>query len=216
MNRSVGLYIGCGIDFKIMSLLKNHIETCIYIDSQPLTCYGDQHYNSDTCKQDISVKYMTEFKNGAEQAGFIKISIDTVYPHIYRNYNTSQEIYHYFGLPFPIISIKSNYIANIDELNRLRHLLNSVTYLIVIGYSPNSNIFKYISKHICFVGNHTTIYKDNLTDLLPYEKDKITNILQTNTYDVQSRIKMYIYFDKNDNYFMFNSYNDFINKTIET
>ena len=210
----LGLYIGCGTDLEILSKLPE-IGRCIFIDSMPLTGYGDLYHNKRDDINDISKTYMVQFHESARKAGFRKINLDGTYPHVYRNYNSCQEIYHYFNLSFPIYSIKTNYAGNKDEITKLIHQLKRVNYLIVIGYSPNYRIFKYIYNQVCFVGDYTTVYKDNLDDLLSYEYDKITNILQKNQMNLRDKINSYIYFDKNDNKCSFTSYDDFINKTIE-
>lgn len=225
---AVGLYIGCGTDFEIMSRLPE-LNMCIYIDSRPLTEYGEL-YNNNTCQDvldiPVSKTYMAEFHQNARRYGFIKTNIDGTYPHVYRNYETSQEIYHYFSLSFPIYTVKTNYAGNRDELTKLIHQLKRVTHLIVIGYSPHYSVFKYITNsRVCLVGDHSTIYKDDLDNLLPYEHDKITNILQRERErdqpqhtqkqpNLQSRIEKYIYFDKGGNRFTFSYYDEFIDKSV--
>lgn len=211
---NLGLYIGCGTDVEILLKLPE-IGSCIFIDSMPLTGYGDLHHNKHDDNNDISKTYMVQFNESARKAGFIKINIDGTYPHVYRNYNSRQEIYHYFNLSFPIYSIKTNYAGNQDEIHKLIQQLKNVKYLIVIGYSPHYSIFKYISNQVRFVGDYNTLYKDNLDNLLLYEYDKITNILQKNQMNLRNRIAGYIYFDKNGNKCLFTTYGDFINKTIE-
>jgi hypothetical protein len=210
----LGLYIGCGTDVEILSKLPE-IGRCIFIDSMPLTEYGDLYHNKHTGITDISKTYMVQFQESARKAGFIKINLDGTYPHVYRNYNSLQEIYHYFNLSFPIYSIKTNYAGNKDEITKLIQQLKSVKYLIVVGYSPNYSIFKYFSNQVCFIGDYSTIYKDNLDNLLSYEYDKVTNILQKNQINLRNKISSYIYFDKNGNKCLFSSYDAFINKTIE-
>jgi len=217
----IGLYIGCGTDFEIVSRLPE-LNTCIYIDSRPLTEYGELYNNTcqDVVDIPVSKTYMAEFHQNARRYGFIKTNIDGTYPHVYRNYETSQEIYHYFSLSFPIYTVKTNYAGNRDELTKLIHQLKRVTHLIVIGYSPHYSVFKYITNsRVCLVGNHSTIYKDDLDNLLPYEHDKITNILQReqnqhNQRKLQDRIEKYIYFDKGGNRFTFSSYDEFIDKSV--
>ena len=208
---TIGLYIGCGTDFNIMSKLPE-VSSCIYIDSKPITKYGDLYHNKQG--DDITKNYMVQFKEAANNAGFIKISVDGVYPHVYRNYNTSQEIYHYFNLSFPIYSIKTNYAGNRDEITKLIQQLKSVTHLIVIGYWPHYSVFKYFSNQVYFIGDCSTIYKDNLDDLLPYEYDKIAIILQKDLNNLRSKINSYIYFDKNEERHIFKSYDDFIAYSI--
>jgi len=211
-NKPVGLYIGCGTDFRIMSRLLNDIHECIYIDSQPLTRYGDLYHNYRV-GDDISNNYMIAFRENANNAGFTQISIDGIYPHVYRNYNTSQQIYHYFNMCFPIYTMKTNYAGNIDEIRKLIQKLTSVTHLIVQGYSPHYSIFKYLSNQVCFVGDHDTLYTEKLDDLLQYEYDKITIVLQKNLYNIRNRINKYIYFDKNMNRHELANYDEFIYKT---
>jgi hypothetical protein len=227
---NVGLYIGCGTDFEIMSRLPE-LNTCIYIDSMPLTRYGD----NIVADIPASKTYMAEFHQNADRCGFIKTNIDGTYPHVYRNYETSQEIYHYFNLSFPIYTLKTNYAGNRDELIKLIHQLKRVTHLIVIGYSPHYSVFKYFTNsRVCFVGDHSTIYRDDLDNLLPYEHDKITNILQREQEQeqehdqkqeqekgrpekerrLQNKIETYIYFDKNNVRFTYSSYQQFIDKTV--
>lgn len=226
----VGLYIGCGTDFEIMSKLPE-LNACIYIDSRPLTEYGDV-YNKcqDVVDIPVSKTYMAEFHQNARKYGFIKLNIDGTYPHVYRNYETSQEIYHYFSLSFPIQTIKTNYAGNRDELIKLMHHLKRVTHLIVICYSPHYSVFKYIANRVCLIGDHSTIYKDDLVNILPYECDKITNILQrehalqynkqckqieqTTQHNLQGRIEKYIYLDKSGTRFTFSSYDEFISKSL--
>ena len=46
-NKPLGLYIGCGTDVNIMTELSHDISQCIYIDSQPLTRYGELVTNNE-------------------------------------------------------------------------------------------------------------------------------------------------------------------------
>jgi len=209
-NKPLGLYIGCGTDVNIMTQLSNDISQCIYIDSKPLTQYGEL-VNNNQCVDTISYKYMVDFSKNANNAGFIKISIDGVYPHVYKNYNSNQEIFHYFNLSFPIHTIKTNYAGNTDEMKKLIHQLKDVTHVIVIGFSPHYSLCKYISNQATFIGNHSTLYHENLDDLLNYEKEKITIILQKDLYNIRSKFHKYIYFDKNLNRHDVINYDNFIN-----
>jgi hypothetical protein len=208
-NKPLGLYIGCGTDVNIMNQLSHDISQCIYIDSQPFTRYGELVTNNE-CVDTISYKYMVDFSKNANNAGFIKISIDGVYPPVYKNYNTNQELYHYFNLLFPIQTIKTNYAGNSDEMKKLIHQLKDVTHVIAIGFSPHYSLCKYISNQATFVGNHSTLYHENLDDLLDYEKEKITIVLQKNLYNIRSKFHKYIYFDKNMNRHDVSDYNSFI------
>ena len=176
MNKNLGLYIGCGSDIQIMSLLKDEFLSCIYIDSRPMTAYGDLK----NINEEYSQRYMIDFKNEANKNGFIKISLDGVYPHVYRNYETNQEIFHYFNLTFPIYQKRTHHTANVDEIKALKYKLRSVTHLIVVGFWPHYSILGYIGNTVTFIGNNSTLYKDNLEDLLPYEYEKIIIILQKN------------------------------------
>jgi hypothetical protein len=212
-NKPMGLYIGCGIDIQILTQLRYDISQCIYIDSQPFTCYGDILQNNLTVDK-INDKYMLDFSKNANKEGFIKISIDGVYPHVYKNYNTNQEIFHYFNLSIPMKTIKNNYAGNTDEIKKLINQLNYVTHIIVIGYSPHYSIFKYIVNNVTFVGNHSTLYNEKLDDLLNFEKDKITIVLQKNLYNIRNRINKYIYLDKNMKKHEVDDYNNFIKLTF--
>jgi hypothetical protein len=209
-NKPLGLYIGCGTDVNIMTQLGNEISQCIYIDSKPLTQYGELIINNE-CVDTISYKYMIDFSKNANNAGFIKISIDGVYPHVYKNYNTNQELYHYFNLSFPIQTVKTNYAGNSDEMKKLINQLKDVTHVIVIGFSPHYSLCKYITNQATFVGNHSTLYHENLDDLLDYEKEKITIILQKDLHNIRSKFHKYIYFDKNMNRHDVRDYASFIN-----
>ena len=211
-TKSLGLYIGCGVDINIMAQMSSDIQQCIYIDSQPLTFYGNMEINGKSVDT-ISYKYMIDFSINAINAGFIKISIDGVYPHVYKNYNTNQELYHYFNLSFPIQTIKTNYAGNSDEMKKLINQLKDVTHVIVIGFSPHYSLCKYILNQATFVGNHSTLYHENLDDLLDYEKEKITVILQKDLYNIRNKFNKYIYFDKNMNRHDVSDYTSFINLT---
>lgn len=211
-TKSLGLYIGCGVDINIMAHISCDVQQCIYIDSQPLTFYGNMEINGKSVDT-ISYKYMIDFSKNANNAGFIKISIDGVYPHVYKNYNTNQELYHYFNLSFPIQTIKTNYAGNSDEMKKLINQLNDVTHVIVIGFSPHYTLCKYISNQATFIGNHSTLYHENLDDLLDYEKEKITVILQKDLYNIRNKFNKYIYFDKNMNRHDVRDYASFINLT---
>lgn len=211
-NKPLGLYIGCGTDINIMTLLSSDLSQCIYIDSQPISQYGDLLINNKRIDS-ISYKYMVDFSKNANKEGFIKISIDGVYPHVYRNYNTNQEIYHYFNLSFPIYTILNNYAGNSDEIKKLINQLKYVSHLIVIGFSPDYSICKYFSNQVTFIGNNSTLYHDNLDDLLDYEKEKITIILQKNLHNIRNKFHKYIYFDKNMNRHNVSDYSNFIRLT---
>ena len=209
-NKPLGLYIGCGIDVSMMAQLSSDISQCIYIDSQPLSRYGEL-FKKDKYNDGISYKYMVDFSKNANNEGFIKMSIDGVYPHVYRNYNTNQEIYHYFNLSFPIQTIKTNYAGNSDEMKKLIHQLKYVTHLIVVGFSPDYSVCKHIPNQVTFIGDHSTLYHENLDDLLDYEKEKITIILQKDFHNIRSKFHKYIYFDKNMNRHDVSDYTSFIN-----
>ena len=133
-----GLYIGCGTDFDPIEHLRN-VRKFIFIDSQPLTSHGDlyQAFTPNDKFEFYNKNYMNEFMNASTNAGFQKISIDGIYPHVYKNYNTNQEVYHYYSLCFPIISFKNNPTASQDEIIKLIYQIKQVTHLIVRGYSPN-------------------------------------------------------------------------------
>ena len=184
-NRGCALYIGCGTDFEPVSDLCNEVYKFIYIDSQPLTRHGDL-YQAFSPQEKLelghSKTYMKTFLTEAERAGFKKISLDGVYPHTYKNFSTNQEIYHYFSLCFPIQSFKQNPIANKEELLRLVFLLNQVTHIVVRRYVPNVNIFRYFLRPIVFIGYDDTVYFEKLSNLLPYERNKITALLQMGQY----------------------------------
>jgi hypothetical protein len=212
-TKPLGLYIGCGVDINIMTQLSYNIRQCIYIDSQPLTSYGDMFKNGKSI-DGISHRYMVDFTKNANTAGFSKISIDGVYPHVYKNYNTNQEIFHYFNLSFPIKTIQNNYAGNSDEIKKLIYQLNNVTHLIVIGYIPDCSIFKYFTNKVTLIGNHSTIYHENLHDLQEYENNKITVVLQKNLYNLRQNINKYIYFDKNLDRHDTSDYSNFIRLTM--
>jgi len=188
-----GLYIGCGADFDPTEQLKN-ARKFIYIDSQPLTSHGDlyQAFTPQDKQEFYNKNYMKEFMDAATET---------------KNYNTNQEVYHYYSLCFPIISFKRNPTANQDEILKLVHQLNQVTHLIVRGYSPNYNIFRYIPRKVVFVAYDDTIYLENLNNLLPSERKKVTVLLQLD--ECRQHISNYIYLRK-DNKIIFTDYDNFI------
>ena len=206
-----GLYIGCGTDFKPTEHLTN-VRKFIFIDSQPLTSHGDlyQAFTPQDKLEFYNKNYMKEFMDAATETGFKKISIDGVYPHVYKNYNTHQEVYHYYSLCFPILSFKNNPTASQDEILKLIFELNHVTHLIVRGYSPNYIIFRYIPRKVVFVAYDDTVYGEKINNILPYERKKITVLLQQN--QCRNNISEYIYISK-DNKEIFQNYDDFIYKT---
>jgi hypothetical protein len=206
-----GLYIGCGTDFEPTEHLRN-VRKFIFIDSQPLTSHGDlyQAFTPQDKFEFFNKNYMNEFMNASTNAGFQKISIDGIYPHVYKNYNTNQEVYHYYSLCFPIISFKNNPTASQDEILKLIYQIKQVTHLIVRGYSPNYIIFRYIPKPVIFVAYDDTVYGEKINNILPYERKKITVLLQQN--QCRNNISEYIYIS-NDIKETFQNYNDFIYKT---
>jgi hypothetical protein len=112
------LYIGCGKDFEPVKTL-SCVRNFIFIDSCPLTTNGDLYRESKNKSEYYDKSYMLEFMKAANNAGFCKISIDGVYPHVYKNYNTHQQIYHYYSLILPFISIKINTLAKQAEIQKL-------------------------------------------------------------------------------------------------
>jgi hypothetical protein len=192
-NRGCALYIGCGTDFDPVVDLCNDVYKFIYIDSQPLTQYGDlyQAFSPIEKSKEYVKSYMHHFIAEAEKTGFKKISLDGVYPHTYKNFSTNQEIYHYFSLCFPIQTFKHNPVANKEELLRLVFLMNQVTHLVIRAYVPNVNLFRYFLRPIIFIGYDDTVYVEKLSTLLPYERNKITSLLQQNQY--RDRFSKYVY-----------------------
>jgi len=171
---------------------------------------------------------MKEFMDAATSAGFQKISIDGVYPHVYKNFNTHQEVYHYYSLCFPIISFKNNPTASQDEILKLIYQIKQVTHLIVRGYSPNYIIFRYIPKLVIFVAYDDTVYGEKINNILPYERKKITvheelcssaRLKRVNSFNVllqqnqcRNNILEYVYISNNIKE-TFQNYDDFIYKT---
>ena len=207
------LYIGCGTDFDPVADLQTNVSKFIYVDSQPLTECGDlyQAFTPEDKMWTYRKLYMRDFASAAECAGFQKISLDGVYPHVYKNSITNQEVYHYFSLCFPIQSFKYNHAASKEELTRLVFLLNHVTHLVVRKYVPNINIFRYFLHPIVFVGYDDTIYVEAHSALLPYERNKITAQLQQGQY--RDRFSKYIYVKKSINEELHaSSYTDFVSK----
>lgn len=206
-----GLYIGCGTDFEPTEHLRN-VRKFIFIDSQPLTSHGDlyQAFTPQDKFEFFNKNYMNEFMKAATNAGFQKISIDGIYPHVYKNYNTNQEVYHYYSLCFPIISFKNNPTASQDEILKLIYQIRQTTHLIVRGYSPNYIIFRYIPKPVIFVAYDDTVYGEKINNILPYERKKITVLLQQN--QCRNNISEYIYISNNIKE-TFQNYDDFIYKT---
>lgn len=205
-----GLYIGCGTDFEPTSNLP-HVRKFIFVDSQPLSSHGDlyQAFTPQDKQEFFSKSYMPQFSKAATEAGFQKISIDGVYPHVYKNYNTNQEVFHYFSLCFPFHSVKSNYTANNDEILKLLSCFNQVSHLIVRGYIPHYNIFRYFLKPVVFVAFDDTIYNENLNNLLPYERNKITALLQQNQY--RQYFSSYMFIKTNSNtHQTFQTYDEFV------
>jgi len=193
------LYIGCGTDFDPVADLQSSVSRFIYVDSRPLTSCGDlyQAFTPEDKLITYQKTYMRDFTSAAECAGFQKISLDGVYPHVYKNSTTNQEVYHYFSLCFPIQSFKQNPAANQAELTRLVFLLNHVTHLVVRKYVPNCNLLRYFLRPIVFVGYDDTVYVENLRTLLPYERNKITALLQQGQY--LDRFSTYVYVKKSTN-----------------
>jgi hypothetical protein len=212
------LYIGCGTDFDPVADLQSTVSRFIYVDSQPLTECGDL-YQACTPQEKMWTyrkTYMRDFAGAAESAGFQKISLDGVYPHVYKNSTTNQEVYHYFSLCFPIQSFKQNHAASKEELTRLVFLLSSVTHLVVRKYVPNINIFRYFLRPIVFVGYDDTIYVETLSALLPYERNKITAHLQQGQY--RDRFSKYIYastVQKREQIYA-STYNEFVSNFIQS
>ena len=197
--RGCALYIGCGTDFDPTIDLQRTVSNFIYVDSQPLTECGDLYQVSTPQDKMWTYRktYMRDFASASESAGFKKISLDGVYPHVYKNCNTEQTVYHYFSLCFPIQSFKQNHAASKEELTRLVFVLNHVTHLVVRKYVPNVNIFRYFLRPIVFVGYDDTVYVEKLCALLPYERNKITALLQQGQY--RDRFSKYMYFKKSTN-----------------
>ena len=207
---NTALYIGCGRDFEPVKDLLT-VRNFIFIDSSPFSNNGDMYKKLKNDNNYYSKSYMSEFMEKANQAGFYKISIDGVYPHVYKNYNTHQQVYHYFSLIFPFISIKMNNYADKDEMAHLIYLLNDVNYLIVRRYQPHYSIFKYILKPVVLVTYSDTIWTEKTEDLLDYEKDKIHIFLQ-NGYLLSKIFKFNLI--NNEVIEEYKSYDDFINKFI--
>jgi hypothetical protein len=207
-----GLYIGCGTDFE-PTLHLPHVKKFIFIDSQPLSSHGDlyQAFTPQDKLEFFSKSYMPKFSNAATEAGFQKISIDGVYPHVYKNFNTHQEVFHYYSMCVPIQSLNANVTANKDEILKLISSFNQVSHLIVRRYIPHYNIFRYFLRPIVFVAFDDTIYSENLNNLLPYEKKKISALLQQNQYRQYFSSYMYIQL-KSNTHQIFQTYDEFENE----
>lgn len=205
---NTALYIGCGIDFDPVKILSS-VRNFIFIESLPYSDNGDMYKLLKIKNNYYNKSYMLEFSKKANEAGFYKISIDGVYPHVYKNYNTHQQVYHYFSLIFPFVSIKMNNYADKDEIDRLIYLFNSVHYLIVRRYQPHHSIFKYILKPVNIVSYSDTIWKENTNELLDYEKDKIHIFLQNGL--LRNHILDYYYIKNSGIIEKYNCYDDFIN-----
>lgn len=190
------LYTGCGTDFEPVADLQTTVSRFIYVDSLPLTSCGDLYQAFTPQEKMVTYQktYMKDFASAAESAGFQKISLDGVYPHVYKNSTTNQEVYHYFSLCFPVQSFKQNPAANQAELTRLVFLLDHVTHIVVRKYVPNCNLLRYFLRPIVFVGYDDTIYVETLSALLPYERNKITALLQHGQY--LDRFSKYVYMKK--------------------
>ena len=94
-----------------------------------------------------------------------------------------------------------------DEILKLIYQINQVSHLIVRGYSPNYIIFRYIPRKVVLVAYDDTVYLENLNNLLPSERKKITVLLQLN--ECRQNISNYIYIKK-DSKMIFNDYDNFI------
>lgn len=212
IKMTCGLYIGCGTDFKPTADLK-HVRTFIFVDSQPLTPHGDLH-QSFTPRDKVEFynkSYMKDFSLAARAAEFQKISLDGMYPHVYKNFNTNQEVFHYFSLCFPVHSLKMHETANSDEISKLFSRLNQVSHLIVRGYVPHYMIFRYILNPVVFVAYDDTVYSEVIGNLLPYERNKITALLQQN--HCRTNVAHYVYVKKNGQQKTLLNYDEFIRET---
>ena len=212
MSCDCALYIGCGTDFKPTADL-SEVRTFIFVDSLPLTSCGDlyQSFTPRDKHELYSKSYMKNFSVAATGAGFQKISLDGVYPHVYKNFNTNQEVFHYFSLCFPVHSLKMHETANSDEISKLLSRLNQISHLIVRAYIPHYMIFRYILKPVVFVGYDDTVYSEDIGNLLPYERNKITALLQQN--HCRTNVSYYVYVEKNGRQKRFLNYDDFIQET---
>jgi len=205
---ATALYIGCGYDFDPVKTLVS-VRNFIFIDSLPYCNNGDMYRELKIGNVLYSKSYMLDFSNKAKQSGFLKISIDGVYPHVYKNYNTHQQIFHYFSLIFPFVSLKMNHYADKNELEKLIFLLNDVNYLIVRRYQPHYSIFKFFVRPIIIVSYSDTIWTENVDELLNYEKEKLHIYLQNNNM-IRNNIDKYLYVNENGIIQHYDCYNDFI------
>lgn len=209
------VYIGCGTDFEPVSDLSS-VSNFVYIDSQPLTSYGDlyQSFVSKNQYEFYNKTYMSKFASAAQNAGFKKISLDGVYPDVYKNFNTNQQVCHYYSLCFPFTSFKQNVMAGREDIIKLIGLLNHVSHLVVRGYVPTCNIFRYFLRPVVFVGYDDTCYVENLASILPYERNKITVMLQQNQYREKFSDYICVSTGQNRERLYASTYDEFVSKIL--
>lgn len=147
------VYIGCGIDFYPVERIPD-IEKFIYIDSLPQSQYGHKGYVTGI----NSKKYYLDIFRKNVPTKFCKINMEKTYPDIYKNYNTGQEIYHYYNLPFPWNSIISQKNITMKEMELLSFLIRQATHLVVSNHDPHVDILTLLPRKFILVTSYNSSY----------------------------------------------------------
>ena len=161
MNESFALYIGAGLDLKIIKNIPN-VKKFVFVDSQPSSEFGLE----ECWLKDPSYIFncfcpsWTPFINDYYKPNFIsdlkKTAVDENIKLVSEEVNKK--------LTFEYNNQTIEYFVNIsvpENLSSIENDIENFNHLIVSGFFPHHSILDYTKKNITFWGNSNTIYKQS-------------------------------------------------------
>lgn len=158
MNNSLAVYIGAGLDLKMIKNM-NNITNFVYVDSQPHSEFGLEEY---WCRDPDYIfncfcphyapyinefsrpEFVSELKKTAKQENITLIS-EEVNKKLTFQYN-NQYINYFINLSIP------------EHLYFIQDDIKNFNHLIISGFFPHYSILNYTKNPVTFWGNINTIY----------------------------------------------------------